>query len=80
MWDQIQWQDGQEGSGAEQKGSEESGERVQKGDGVPIVHCESGQLKELGYVFALAVVRDTKPASQLFAVAGARYNSVKICV
>eukprot|EP00931_Biecheleriopsis_adriatica_P108502 TRINITY_DN82831_c0_g1_i1.p1 TRINITY_DN82831_c0_g1~~TRINITY_DN82831_c0_g1_i1.p1 ORF type:complete len:614 (-),score=116.72 TRINITY_DN82831_c0_g1_i1:5-1846(-) len=38
------------------------------------------KLKEPGYVFALEVLPDTKPGSQLFALAAARYNVVKICL
>jgi len=36
------------------------------------------RLKELGYVFGLVVLHDTKPGSRLYAVAGAWYNRVKI--
>merc|ERR1711920_277547 len=36
---------------------------------------EASALKELGYVFALTVLLDAKPGSQLFALAAARYNA-----
>jgi len=37
-------------------------------------------LRELGYVFALTILADEKQGSQVFALAGARYNTVKICL
>jgi len=37
-------------------------------------------LQEPGYVFALAILSDTKPGSQCFALACARYNVVRICL
>ena len=47
----------------------------------PPVLCEAAlSPKEPGYVFALAVLPDTKPGSRLFALAGGWYNRVKICL
>jgi hypothetical protein len=37
-------------------------------------------LDDPGYVVALALLPDTKPGSQLYALAGARYNRVSICL
>ena len=37
-------------------------------------------LKEPGYVFDLKVLPDCEPGSQIYAVAGARYNIVKIVI
>lgn len=37
-------------------------------------------LDEVGYVFALSVLPDTKPGSKHYALAAARYNVIKICI
>ena len=48
---------------------------------LPLVEREASQtLREPGYVFDLAVLPDAQPGSELFALACARYNVVKICV
>lgn len=47
---------------------------------LPVVLSNSRKLKEPGYVFALTVVPDSKHGSELFALAAARYNVVKICL
>lgn len=46
---------------------------------VPVL-TEAKKLKELGYVFDLKVLPDSEPDSNLFAIAGARYNTVKIVI
>eukprot|EP00979_Chaetoceros_neogracilis_P000485 scaffold109_cov294-Chaetoceros_neogracile.AAC.8 len=46
---------------------------------VPVL-MEADTLTELGYVFDLKVLPDAEPSSCLFAVAGARYNVVKIVI
>ena len=68
IWKPSQWGEG----GAPSAGSEE---------GASLVLREAAlSPKEPGYVFALAVLRDTKPGSRLFALAGGWYNRVKICL
>ncbi len=53
--------------------------KVQAPDRPPIIHTAAARrLAEPGYVLALACLRDTKPGSDHFALAGARYNLVKI--
>ena len=42
--------------------------------------AESKELEEVGYVFGLAVLPDTKPGSQHYALAAARYNVVRMCI
>jgi WD40 repeat protein len=42
--------------------------------------ADSRELEEVGYVFGLAVLPDTKPDSQHYALAAARYNVVRICI
>jgi WD40 repeat protein len=42
--------------------------------------AESKELEEVGYVFGLTVLPDTKPGSQHYALAAARYNVVRICI
>ena len=47
----------------------------------PLVLREPSQtLHEPGYIFGMAVLPDAQPGSQLFAVACARYNVIKICL
>lgn len=46
----------------------------------PVVITEARVLKEPGYIFDACVLMDSKPGSSLFAIAGARYNVVKICL
>ena len=41
---------------------------------------DSRELEEVGYVFGLAVLPDTKPGSQHYALAAARYNVVRMCI
>lgn len=41
---------------------------------------ESTQLKDPGYVFDLKVLPDSQPDSDVYAVAGARYNVIKIVI
>jgi len=48
-------------------------------DYVPIL-TKAEQLKEPGYVFDLKVLPDADPESRIYAVAGARYNVVKIVI
>lgn len=42
--------------------------------------ADSRELEEVGYVFGLAVLPDTKPGSQHYALAAARYNVVRMCI
>lgn len=50
-------------------------------EGEAVVLHEAAQSPlEPGYVFALVTLPDTKPGSMLFALAGAWYNRVKICL
>jgi len=50
-------------------------------EGAAMVLHEAAQSPlEPGYVFALTTLPDTKPGSTLFALAGAWYNRVKICL
>ena len=69
---------------APQGGEEGHGEAVGAQpwrDGLPCVVQEAEQtLTKLGYVLALAFVPDSKPGSALFALAGARYNVLKVCL
>ncbi len=37
-------------------------------------------VRELGYCFDLCIVHDSKPGSRFFALAGARYNVVKVVI
>lgn len=41
---------------------------------------EAKEMKEPGYVFDLQVVPDSDPTSNVFAIAGARYNTIKIVI
>lgn len=68
VWDQSQWEGGDGAAGSAQLG------------GVAVVQDAAQELKDPGYVLALAVVGDTKPGSSLFTLAAARYNQVKICM
>ena len=54
------------------------GEHANEED-VPVL-TEADKLKEPGYVFDLKVLPDADPSSTLYAVAGARYNVVKIVI
>ena len=78
VWDRAQWEDGQEGVALEQ---EENG---QVGDdnaiASSVLRHPAQRLKDPGFVNALVTVMDTKPGSPFFALAGARYNAVKICL
>ena len=47
---------------------------------VPVLRDAMQTLREPGYCFGLAILPDAKPGSQLFALACARYNTVKICL
>ena len=49
------------------------------GGDIPILAAEDGRtLSKPGYSFDLEVLPDLKPGSELFAVAAARYNTVKV--
>jgi hypothetical protein len=53
--------------------------QVEGVDGV--VHSQSRKkLTEVGYVFSLAVLLDTKKDSNYYAVAAGRYNTIKIII
>jgi WD40 repeat protein len=41
---------------------------------------EAKAMQEPGYVFDLQVLRDSDPTSKVFAIAGARYNTIKIVI
>ena len=60
---------------AEAQGTVESGL-----DKVSILKEATRTLKEPGYVFGLTVLPDAATGSNLYALAGARYNTVKICL
>ena len=70
MWEPSQWQDVGTGQGAS----------ADEGAGAPVLATASQVLSEPGYVFAMTVCPDAKPGSQLFALACARYNTIKICL
>lgn len=59
-----------------------SREQIQSAAGeIEIVHSEASEtLTSVGYVFALAILPDAKEASNYFAVAAARYNTVKVII
>ena len=78
VWARSQWLD--EAGGAPGGGGGGGG-----GDGggitPPLVLREATQtLSEPGYIFGMAALPDAKPSSPLFALACARYNTVKICL
>jgi hypothetical protein len=51
-----------------------------KGESEVAVLTEANKLKELGYVFDLKVLPDSEAGSNLYAIAGARYNVIKILI
>ena len=56
-------------------------EMTGNGADTPIwAESDSRELEEVGYVFGLAVLPDTKPGSQHYALAAARYNIVRMCI
>lgn len=79
IWDPSRWQIVMAADAADGVGEEEIGGGAAS-TMLPLVLSEASKLKEPGYVFALAVLPDTKPGSRLFALAAARYNVVKICL
>ena len=82
MWDPAQWRTDRQ-TDTTAAATEGGGER-EGGGAVPMpvpVLTEAAQtLKEPGYVFGLVVLPDAKSGSQLYALAGARYNTVHICL
>ena len=56
------------------------GEAVEGDNGQLQTVLEATTLEKLGYCLALKALPDTKPGSGLFALAGARYNVVRICL
>jgi hypothetical protein len=50
------------------------------GGSLPVVNAAAQILKEPGYIVSAAILPDKKAGSTLFALAGARYNVVKICL
>ena len=56
-------------------------EMTDNGAATPIwTEATSRELEEVGYIFGLAVLPDTKPGSQHYALAAARYNVVRMCI
>lgn len=49
-------------------------------EGDTITLTKAKQMKEPGFVFDLLVLSDSDPTSNVFAVAGARYNVIKIVI
>lgn len=74
VWDRAQWEDNQEDVASEQGAAGESGQS--RG----ALYNPAQRLQDPGFVNALIVVPDKKPGSSLFALAGARYNAVRICL
>lgn len=52
---------------------------IQDGDETKTLK-EAKKMKEPGYVFDLKVLPDSDPTSKVFAIAGARYNVIKIVI
>ena len=77
IWRRAQWEadapaDEASADGREPGGADHSATRM--------VREAAQTLHEPGYVFALTSLPDAKPGSQLFALACARYNTVRICL
>ena len=82
VWGQRQW--GAEGAsrveGDEdgEGGASSGGERQTNGAPLILAAEDGRTLSKPGYSFDLEVLPDLKPGSSLFALAAARYNTVKI--
>ncbi|KAL3801636.1 hypothetical protein HJC23_013141 [Cyclotella cryptica] len=59
--------------------SNDIAEAIRDGNDTKILN-EAKTLKEPGYVFDLKVLPDSDPTSEVFAIAGARYNVIKIVI
>ena len=72
VWDKSLLGDTSKGDGNNNVGMSETS--------IHVLTESSATLDEVGYVFALTVLPDTKPGSKHYALAAARYNVVKICI
>ena len=75
VWDRSTWH--RETDGAALATAEEDAHGA---CAVVAVRDSAQTLKEFGYVFGLAILPDAKQGSELYALAGARYNTVRICL
>lgn len=80
VWQQSQWDNNSVGESNEIVREAGGKEGTENDDGgVKILRPEDGRtLSKPGYSFDFAVLPDLKPGSELYAVAAARYNTVKI--